>query len=40
MIAKALTEIRWITKVGISEVRASSTVESWGTNVNTDGEAL
>jgi hypothetical protein len=34
MFVKALTEIRWITKVGISEVGASSAVESWGTNVN------
>jgi predicted dinucleotide-binding enzyme len=40
MIAKALTEIRWITKVGISEVRASSAVESWGTNVNTDWRSI
>ena len=32
--------IRWITKVGISEVGASSAVESWGTNVNTDWSSI
>jgi predicted dinucleotide-binding enzyme len=40
MFVKALTEIRWITKVGISEVGASSAVESWGTNGNTDWRSI
>jgi len=40
MFVKTLTEIRWITKVGISEVGASSAVESWGTNVNTDWRSI
>src|SRR3984893_3729848 len=40
MFVKALTGIRWITKVGISEVGASSAVESWGTNVNTDWRSI
>src|SRR6202167_5462898 len=30
----------WITKVGISEVRASSAVERWGTNVDTDWRSI
>jgi predicted dinucleotide-binding enzyme len=40
MFVKALTEIRWITKVGISEVGASGAVESWETNVNTDWRSI
>ena len=40
MFVKALIEIRWITKVGISEAGASSAVESWGTNVNADWRSI